>query len=418
MSDHAQAVLLLDPVKTGEGYKQAARDLGLRVVSLYTVEQGELNGRWPTHADGDDISLYASTPADIVSAVAEAGLQVVAVVPAMEAGVQLADVLADMSGLPGNDVSLALARRNKAAMRARAAEVGLAIPSFQRVEDLTEVPRVAAAIGYPVILKPTTGAGSHGVTLLSTAADAANLRPTDATDLFGWPVREWLVEQYVRGRELAVNCLSSDGDHQIIDMWEYRQPDGRDYDFPLWNTVQLTPDDPDWSRVEAFVAQVLRAYGVSRGPSHTEVKCNADGVFLIEIGARLAGGPATDLWSAHTSFRPYHDSLECYLGRRPTIMDGVVETYAAYGAIAIRNDVGPGTLTDIHGLAELEAHPNVAKVLVGYAPGDRIPLTQDSKTIPVGAWVSAPDQDALLRVMGELRRMVSLEIAYDGTERG
>ena len=413
MTDQIQAVLLLDPVKTGEGYKQAARDLGLRVVSLYTVEKATLNDRWPAHADSDDLSLYESAPADIVSAVARTGLRVVAVVPAMEAGVHLADVLADMLGLPGNDVSLALARRDKAAMRVRAAEAGLSIPAFQRVTDLAEVPVAADALGYPVILKPTTGAGANGVTLLATAADARNLQITDVTDMFGWPVREWLVERYIRGRELAVNCLSSDGEHLVVDVWEYRQPHDRDYDFPIWNTVRLPPDDPDWPRVGQFVAGVLKAYGVNRGPSHTEVKVNPDGIFLIEIGARLAGGHAADQWSAHTSFRPHHDSLECYLGRRPAVMDDGVETFAAYGAIAIRNDVGPGTLLAIHGLAELRNHPNVTKVLVDYAPGDRIPLTQDSKTIPIGAWVSAPDHATLLRVMDELRQQVTLDIRHD-----
>jgi biotin carboxylase len=413
VSSRKPAVLLIDPVKTGEGYKKAARDFGLHVVSLYTVEPTELNSRWPDHTRGDDASLYASEPSDVLTALANTGFEVKAVVPAMESAVHLTDVLARELGLAGNDVELAWARRNKAAMRAHAARTGVRIPAFQLVHDLAEVPAVAERIGFPVIVKPTMGAGSHGVTLVRDIEEAKDLRIAEENDLFGWPVKEWLVEQYIRGREFAVNCFSSDGDHRVMDMWEYRQPDGRDYDFPLWNNVQAARDDRDWARVEAYVNEVLTAFGVHRGPSHTEVKCTPDGVYLMEIGARLPGGPATDQWADYTAIRPFHDALTCYLGERPSIMDRDLEVRAIFGAIAIRNDDAPGTLVAVHGLAELENHPSVDRVLVSYEPGDHVPVTRDTKTIPVGAWVSGPDHDAVTQALAEIREIVSLEIAFD-----
>jgi biotin carboxylase len=412
LSTRKPAVLLIDPVKTGEGYKNAARDLGLDVVSLYTMEPGELHSRWPDHTGGDDASLYASEVADVLKALETIDFEIKAVVPAYEPAVYLTDVLAHELGLAGNDVTLAWARRNKSAMREHAAASGLRIPAFRLVQDLSEVAAVAEEIGYPVIVKPTMSSGAFGVTLVRDAEAAKDLSIA-ATDLFGWPVTEWLVEQYVRGREFAVNCFSSDGDHRVMDMWEYRQPDDRDYDFPLWDNVQATRDDRDWARVEAYVFDVLTAFGVNRGPSHTEVKVTAEGVYLIEIGARLAGGPAADQWTDHTAIRPFHDALTCYLGERPAIMDGDLGFRAMFGAIAIRNDEGPGTLVAIHGLDEMRRHPNVGKVLVDFKPGDRIPLTQNTKTIPVGAWVSGPDQDSVVRALREIRELVSLEIALD-----
>jgi biotin carboxylase len=416
LSSRKPAVLLIDPVKTGEGYKKAARDFGLHVVSLYTVEPTELHARWPDHSRDDDASLYACEVPDVLAALADTDFEVKAVVPAWESATYLTDVLAHELGLAGNDAELAWARRNKAAMRAHAAQSGVRIPAFRLVRDLAEMPAAAEEIGFPVIVKPTMGAGSQNVTLVRTLEEAKDLRITEENDLFGRPVKDWLVEQYIRGREFAVNCFSSDGEHRVMDMWEYRQPDSRDYDFPLWNNVQATRDDPDWARVEAYVNQVLTAFGVHRGPSHTEVKCGPDGVYLMEIGARLPGGPATDQWADHTAIRPFHDALTCYLGQRPAIMDQDLGVRAMFGAIAIRNDAAPGTLVAVHGLAELESHPSVDKVLVSYQPGDHVPLTRDTMTIPVGAWVSGPDQDAVVRALAEIRALVSLEISIDATE--
>ncbi|WP_058043206.1 ATP-grasp domain-containing protein [Streptomyces roseifaciens] len=412
MNECKPAVLLVDPLKSGEGYKKAAADMGLAVVALYTLGVRELNARWPDHTDGDDVSLYASDASEALAALGGLDHEIRAVVPAFESAVHIADVVADALGLPGNDVSLAVARRNKAAMRAHAAEAGVRIPAFRLVRELSEVPAAAAAIGYPVIVKPTMDAGANGVTLVRDAQAAENLRIEDENGLFSWP-DEWLVEEYIRGREFAVNCYSSDGDHRVVDMWEYRQPDSRDYDFPLWDNVQAVPEDPDWDRVAEHVTHLLTAFGVHRGPSHTEVKVNSRGVHLIELGARLPGGPATDQWAQYTDIRPFHDALECYLGCRPEIMDKPLNSRALFGAIAVRNDDAPGTLVAVHGLEQVRSHPCVDKVLVSYEPGDHVPVTHEVKTIPVGAWVSGPDQQTVERVLAEIRATVRLEITPD-----
>jgi len=415
VSPAAPAVLLVDPLKTGLPYKKAARDLGLAVVSLYTVEPRELNARFPDHCDGDDLSLHTADPAEALAGLAGTGYEIQAVVPAWESAVYTADLIAHELALPGNDVTLARARRDKAAMRERATSTGLRIPDYRVVHSAAEVPAAAAAVGYPAIVKPGTSSGAHGVTLIPDAAAAAGFAITETTDLFGWPITDWLVERYVRGREIAVNCFSADGRHRVIDMWEYRQPDGRDYDFPLYDNVEALPDDRDWERVARYVTEVLSAYGMRRGPSHTEVKVAADGVFLMEIGGRLPGGPATDQWTAYTDIRPYHDAIECYLGRRPAIMDKPINRRAVFGAIAIRNDEVPGTLVAMHGLDAMRVHPGVDKVLVSYQPGDHVPVTCDDKTIPLGAWVSGPDQPAVERVLAELRQLVRLEIRAEAT---
>ncbi|WKK24427.1 ATP-grasp domain-containing protein [Streptomyces olivoreticuli] len=412
MNETEPAVVLLDPLKNGAGYKKAALDMGLAVVAVYTLDPQELKARWPDHTDGDDVSLYAPDAAGALAALRGTGYAFRAVVPAFESAVHLADAIAHELGLPGNEASLAWARRNKAAMRAHAAEAGVRIPAFRLVHDFSQVPAAAAEVGYPAIVKPTMDAGANGVTLISDARAAENVTIDDDNALFGSP-KEWLVEQYIRGREFAVNCFSSDGDHRVIDMWEYRQPDSRDYDFPLWDNVQATPEDPDWERVAEHVAQVLTAFGVRRGPSHTEVKVASDGVYLIEVGARLPGGPATDQWVEYTDIRPFHDALECYLGRRPEIMDKPLGSRALFGAIAIRNDDAPGTLVAVHGLDKVRERPAVDKVLVSYEPGDHVPVTHETKTIPVGAWVSAPDQQGVVRALAEIRAAVTLEITPD-----
>ncbi|MEU8870156.1 ATP-grasp domain-containing protein [Streptomyces javensis] len=411
MSEKRPAIVLMDPVRTGARYKSAAKDKGYAVVSVYTVADEVLRREWPNHSDGDDVTLYASDADAVVEALAGVDFDLRAIVPALEAAVYLADVVTHRMGLHGNDVGLAWARRNKAAMRERARQAGLQIPRFRLVDHLSEVAAACEETGFPAIVKPTMSAGAHSTTLIP-GPDAAHDPPiAEKRDVYGRLMEEWLVEQYIRGREFAVNCFSSEGDHRVIDMWEYRQPDARDYDFPLWNNVQVEPDDPDWARVETYVKEVLSAYGLHRGPSHTEVKCAADGVYLMEINARLPGGPATHQWLTHTDIRPFHDSIDCFLGVRPGIMDGPLGCRARFGAIAIRNDDAPGTLLAIHGLDEVAELPGVDHLLVAYEPGDTVPVTSGMDNIPIGAYVSAPTQADVVDLLATIRSKVSMEMA-------
>ncbi|MET8880678.1 ATP-grasp domain-containing protein [Streptomyces rubiginosohelvolus] len=406
MTISSPALVLVDPVRQGRPFKDAARDLGFSVVSLYTHDYlASLDG----HADGDDLSFYTADPEEALNLVSAAGVDARAVVPCLEAGVYLTDVLAHLLGLPGNDHTLAMARRNKAAMRAHAARAGVRIPEFRLVTSADDIAAAAHEIGFPVIVKPTLGAGSQGVRVYSAPADLEKGRPQVTHDVYREPVREWLVERYVRGREFAVNFFSADGEHRLVDLWEYLRPDDADYDFPLWDIVQAGPDHPDRSRVEEYVRGVLDAFGIRRGPSHTEVKCTADGVYLIEVGARLSGGPAVDLWMAHGGLRPFHDTIACYLGRRPALLDGPVEFPARFGSSVVHNEQGPGLLVAVHGAEEAAGLPGVDSVELGYAPGEHVPATHDNISIPFSAAVHGSDTDSVLATLAAIRSLVRVE---------
>ncbi|MGY5045107.1 ATP-grasp domain-containing protein [Streptomyces sp. 900105755] len=415
MESNNPVVLLVDPAdsRNGHAYKAAVRELGFDVVSLSTSPSSTA-ADLPADPAGE-MSLQADGVDDAVRQVRAAGFDLRAVVPTRGSTLHLADEIAARLGLPGNDPALGWARRNKAAMRTRAVQTGVHVPEFRLVDSLDAVAEAARDIGFPVIVKQTMGSGSYGVTVIGDAADLDAATKDLAVDRHDRPVTEWLVEQYIRGREYAVNFCSADGEHRLIDVWEYRRPDDRDYDFPLWDIVQIDGSHPDYERVERFCKRALDAFGIHYGPGHIEVKCSDDGddVHLIELAARFSGGPAVPMWTRHSDLRPFHDAVECFLGRRPKMIDGDHGFRAVLGSVVIRNDGPPGTLVAMRGLDELRALPGVADVLVEFEPGDHVPTTNHNMCIPVSASVYGPDRATVLRTLAVARETVRLEITSD-----
>ncbi|MER6534016.1 ATP-grasp domain-containing protein [Streptomyces sp900105755] len=400
------AVVLMDPCGPSMGFKPQVAERGMAVISVYTMPREHLGARYPDHTVGDTVSLYAAELDDIRAQLAELDADIRAVVPANDVAVDKADTLAEEFGLPGNGARLALARRDKSAMRETAARSGVRIPRYVMVEDTAGIARAARDVGFPAIAKHTGGAGSHGIRLLSGPGDVEDLSALHRTDHFGRPVEAWLVEQYVRGRELGVNFFSHDGTHHVLDIWEYRQPDDRDYSFPYWEWAQISQDDPDWQTAVDYVRQVLDTFGVRLGPSHTEIKMSAGEPYLIELGARLPAYPMIDAWLAHSDLDPHRQTLAGRLGEVPKIATEPVKFDGYCGANAIRNDGPAGRLVEIRGLDEVERLPGVDKLVVRYRPGDMVPTTTSIATIPLRVSVSAPDRRTLIQRMAAVRDTV------------
>ncbi|GAA1310066.1 ATP-grasp domain-containing protein [Saccharothrix xinjiangensis] len=388
---------------TGRGYKDACRRRGLPYTSLYTLPVDLLTSYDQDYALGDTSWFHV---ADVSSARAALRGPVLAVVPTTEPSIVLADGLGTALGLPSNPVSTALARRDKTVMRRHAVTRGVRVPAFAVVSRV-DIPAAADALGYPAIAKPAKGAGAHGVTVLRGAGEVPDL-VTD--DLFGHPMREWIVEEYVRGRELAVNAFTEHGRHRVLDIWEYRQPNGDDYDQPYWDVVQLPEDDPDRERAVEFVHAVLDAYDVRLGPSHTEIKVDDRGPCLIELGTRLPGAHIVDQWTAHSSIRPYDDTLSVYLGASTGLLTRDLGFDAALGICCLRNDDRPGELVSTTWLEDVRSVDGVDAVFTDLRPGDHVPVTADLGSVVAFALVSAPDHNLLDRVLVEVRSAAALEL--------
>jgi hypothetical protein len=212
--------------------------------------------------------------------------------------VALAARVASALALPGNPVEAARTSRDKHASRRALQTAGLPVPDFRVVPLDADAGPAAAAIGFPLVIKPLALSGSRGVMRVddqdSFARGFDRLRrllvssdvQSERDSLHG----QALLESFIPGREYAVEGLLTDGRFTALTIFD--KPDPLDGPF-FEETIYVTPSGAAARTQRAIVdavAAAAAAIGLRHGPVHAEARVRGHGVFVLEVAARPIGG--------------------------------------------------------------------------------------------------------------------------------
>src|SRR6266568_1597881 len=177
--------------------------------------------------------------------------------------------------------------RDKHQQRQLLAAAGVAVPRFELLTSAADPERVARGASYPCVLKPLRLSASRGVIRADTPAEfvAAFERVKRILEQTGC-ARSLLVEEFVPGREVAVEGLVTQGTLQVLAIFD--KPDPLDGPF-FEETIYVTPSRlarTAQQEIAACAQAAVGALGLRDGPIHAAVRHNDRGAWLIELAAR------------------------------------------------------------------------------------------------------------------------------------
>ena len=203
--------------------------------------------------------------------------------------------VADRLSLPYSPITSVEAASNKLLQRQTLAAAGIRVPTFA-LATLRDTPSHPHALAppYPVVVKPLGLSASRGVIRANNTDEFASAASTIKDILREEPdgIGEdgFLIEQYVPGREYAVEGIVLEGDFRSYAIFE--KPDPLDGPF-FEETIYLTPpriEEDRRRRIVEGVQGAVAALGLTQGPVHAEVRVNGEDVWVIEVAARPIGG--------------------------------------------------------------------------------------------------------------------------------
>ena len=290
--------LLLFTAKLGyqtRAFDAAAKKLGVELVFV-TDRCHQLDDPW--HDRAFPVRFEAPEEAAYAVMKAEAGHHVDGVLALGDRPTLAAAYVARGLGIAHNHPASVEACRSKLRLREVFRDAGLPTPWFRSV-PLQAIPEPALmGITYPCVLKPVSLSASQGVVRvnnreeflegavrLKRLLESAEIQATRELNL-----DRMIVEEYLPGREVAVEGLLKDGELRVLAIFDKPDPLEGPY---FEETIYVTPSRFSPAEQEAikksFVA-ATGALGLTHGPVHGEFRLNERGVWPIEVAARPIGG--------------------------------------------------------------------------------------------------------------------------------
>ena len=274
-----------------------ARELGIQTVCFSQQVNPSVEGLYDYHLNVDYYDVVS-----IVKHCKEIGVN--GVIATGENTTSSTAYVAKQLGLPGNNVDHTFICNNKLEERkALADSLYVRQPKYFTYDG--HYPK------YPVIVKAVDASGKKGISI------ARNDEEFDKAILYSKEASKndiILVEEYLEGGiEYSVECISSKGVHQIIQVTK------KDVSGPP-HFAELGHHEPgdlsiSFEEFEKSIFEILNKTGILNSLSHIEVKIIDRQVYFIELGARGGGDRISDtLVYLSTDYDYYKAAIQVSLG--------------------------------------------------------------------------------------------------------
>ncbi|MEE0962062.1 MAG: ATP-grasp domain-containing protein [Bacteroidales bacterium] len=158
---------------------------------------------------------------------------------------------------------------------------------------------------YPCVIKPCSGSAKKGVSFVSCQENFSNAINYAKDGNNG----DILIEEFIEGKEISVECLSYKGKHYIIQTTD-KDSSSAPHFVELGHHQPAQISDKIKEKLDKIVPKLLSSIGYLNGASHIELKYTEDKIYLIE--ANLRGG-GDDISNKLVQMSSGIDYLKCMI---------------------------------------------------------------------------------------------------------
>ena len=305
--------------------------------------------------------------------------------------------------IPGTSIRTAWLCRDKPSMKEALRAVGVPTAASTAADTAAEVQAFADAVGYPLILKPRSGAGALDTVRVDNRAEL-----DAALGGFGrQAVSSIAVEEFVEGHEGFYDTVSVDGTASV-DFVSHYYPNVLEAMRTRWISPQFVSTNrvdsvAEYQQLRELGARVNEALGIGTSATHMEWFFGPKGLRFSEIGCRPPGVGAWDLYSVGNDFDLYREWANAIVHGH--IAQPPSRRYAT-GIVALRPD-RDGHITGYSGVDEVQARSG-EWVVDAHLPPPGTPTQPVAAGYMANAYVRMrhPDYDALRELLDDVGRTV------------
>ena len=231
----------------------------------------------------------------------------------------------DALGVPiiGTDVKAIDRAENRDSFEKVMEELGIPQPKGLAVTDIEEGVRVAASIGYPVLVRPSFVLGGRAMQIVANEESLRHYLQTAVEINTEQPV---LVDKYIMGRELEVDAICDGEDVFIPGVMEHVEKTGvhSGDSISVYPTFSVSQEVKD--KILDYTVRLGKAIGIVGLYNIQFIADDNDDVFVIEVNPRSSR--TVPFLSKATSVPMAHIATQVILGHSLK-EQGITEVYPA-----------------------------------------------------------------------------------------
>lgn len=360
------------------------RSFGLRPICFYTDPKGRFYGE-AQHPILRSAAIEARFDVDLAHLAAFAervqrSYDVRAVIPYREDTVEVAAELCRYFDFGWNAPETLARFRDKFALKSylRTHAPAVRVPACRLVRRAADV--WEGAVPPRFVLKPNDGFGNRRIGIFD-ATDRAGVERHLAAD----PGATWILEEFIAGPEFSISGqVRSGGEVTVLAIIEYVRREVNGQPTVYEGEFQVRRSNPLFGVLEEYGTRLMQATGLRRCPFHMEVRVDAQGPCMFDLGARIPSEGAAHLFSRMHPLRPDVFTVACqdYLADNQFAMEPVDWThYDANTAMLVYGiSTAEGVVHSLEGLDEVEALPEFTHWPYKPAVGHQVARTVDLGT--------------------------------------
>jgi biotin carboxylase len=269
----------------------------------------------------------------------------------------------------------------------------------------------AASIQYPAVIKPLALSASRGVIRVDDAGEFISACERVEKMLACEPHldehlrQHLLVEQFIRGGEVAVEGMLYNGKLQLLALFD--KPDPLDGPF-FEETYYISPgriSAEQQAELYRVIQATCDAYGLREGPVHGECRLNEQGVWVLEVAARTIGGLCGRLLQFGTGMSLERLVLLHAMSQAPEIE----HQPGGAGVLMIPIPRG-GVFKRVEGLLKAQRVPYIEEISIQIREGYEVTPLPEGASYLGFIFARAPDADLAEQALREAHACLNIVI--------
>jgi len=268
----------------------------------------------------------------------------------IEAHIMAAAQVREACTIPGTSVHTAWLCRDKPSMKEALRAAGVPTAASEAVDSAAAAHGFAERVGFPLVVKPRSGAGASGTVRVDSASELDQALGTFG----GQGVESVAVEEFVEGHEGFYDTITAGG-QVAVDFVSHYYPNVLEAMRTRWISPQFVSTNridtaPEYGELREMGRRVIDALGIGTSATHMEWFAGPKGLRFSEIGCRPPGVGAWDLYSAGNDMDLYRSWADCIVHGGT---DAVPSRQFASGIVALRPSQD-GVISGYAGVDELQ----------------------------------------------------------------